>query len=49
MATVISFSCRSFLLVEGEADKVGRTVEEETAARHLMVIAVDAIEITVEQ
>ena len=39
----------AFLLVEGEADKVGRTVEEETAARHLMVIAVDAIEITVEQ
>ena len=35
-----------FLLVEGEADKVGRTVEEETAARHLMVIAADAIEIT---
>ena len=35
--------------VQCEADKVGRTVEEETAARHLMVIAVDAIEITVEQ
>ena len=39
----------AFLLVEGEADKVGRTVEKEAAARHFVVVSIDTIEVAVEQ
>ena len=35
--------------VQCEADKVGRTVEKEAAARHFVVVSIDTIEVAVEQ